>query len=111
MRLDESRALPVNPARVWLPRAALALGAAGFLGEGRWSGASDVSEPAPVASALADRDTSTCRIKGNISGNGKKVYHLPGSRLYAQTEIETELGERWICTEEEAASAGWRASK
>jgi hypothetical protein len=103
MRLDESRALPVNPARVWLPRAALALGAAGFLGEGRWSGASDVSEPAPVA--------STCRIKGNISGNGKKVYHLPGSRLYAQTEIETELGERWICTEEEAASAGWRASK
>ena len=30
----------------------------------------------PRASAV--RDTSTWRPKGDISGNGKKVYHLPG---------------------------------
>ena len=119
MRLDEP-GTPVKPAKALLPRTALALGAAGVLGAGVWlTRASNVSEPDGAASAevvplektASLGDTTSCRIKGNISGNGKKVYHVPGSRFYAQTEIETAVGERWFCTEEEAVAAGWRAPK
>lgn len=49
-----------------------------------------------------------CPIKGNISKNGH-IYHVPWSRDYAKTEIDTRKGERWFCTESEALSAGWRA--
>lgn len=49
-----------------------------------------------------------CRIKGNING-GDKVYHTPDSPHYQRTQIDTALGERWFCTEQEAAAAGWRA--
>jgi micrococcal nuclease len=52
-----------------------------------------------------------CRIKGNINSKGEKIYHVPGGNFYEQTEIEPEKGERWFCTEEEAAAAGWRRSK
>jgi micrococcal nuclease len=52
-----------------------------------------------------------CRIKGNISSDGDKVYHVPGQKYYEQTVIEPEKGERWFCSEEEAVAAGWRRSK
>jgi hypothetical protein len=119
-RLDGPDEPAVKPAKAWLPRAALALGAAGMLGAGVWwNGASNVSEldsaasaeVAPLDKVASLGDTTACRIKGNISGNGKKVYHVPGSRFYAQTEIETAVGERWFCSEEEAVAAGWRAPK
>ena len=48
-----------------------------------------------------------CRIKGNVSGNGR-IYHLPGSRWYARTRIDTDRGERWFCSEAAARAAGWR---
>jgi endonuclease YncB( thermonuclease family) len=51
-----------------------------------------------------------CRIKGNISSNGK-IYHVPGSANYERTVIDTSKGERMFCTEEEARAAGWRAPK
>jgi len=51
-----------------------------------------------------------CRIKGNISGNGK-IYHVPGSDAYAKTRIDESKGERWFCSEEEARAAGWRAPR
>jgi micrococcal nuclease len=53
-----------------------------------------------------------CVIKGNISSSsGEKIYHVPGQRYYEQTKIESEKGERWFCTEEEAIANGWRKSK
>lgn len=52
-----------------------------------------------------------CRIKGNISLDRKKIYHVPGGKYYEQTVIEPEKGERWFCSEEEAIAAGWRKSK
>lgn len=55
--------------------------------------------------------SATCNIKGNISLDGEKIYHLPGQEFYSATEIDTEYGERWFCTEEEARAAGWRKSK
>ena len=40
---------------------------------------------------------------------GERVYHTPDSPWYGRTEIDTDSGERWFCTEREAVEAGWRA--
>jgi hypothetical protein len=53
-----------------------------------------------------------CVIKGNINlKTGERVYHVPGQRHYGDVTIETETGERWFCTEDEAEANGWRRSK
>ncbi|MCA9390109.1 thermonuclease family protein [candidate division WWE3 bacterium] len=57
------------------------------------------------------QDVGECSIKGNISINGEKVYHLPGQRYYTQTQIDESAGEKYFCTEEEAQQSGWRKSK
>jgi endonuclease YncB( thermonuclease family) len=49
-----------------------------------------------------------CPIKGNISRNGR-IYHAPWSPWYGRTRIDPGKGERWFCSEAEAAAAGWRA--
>ncbi len=51
-----------------------------------------------------------CRIKGNISANGR-IYHVPGQRFYSRTIIDPSGGERWFCTEADARAAGWRKSR
>ena len=51
-----------------------------------------------------------CRIKGNISPNGK-IYHVPGGAAYDRTQIVAAEGERWFCNEQEAEAAGWRKAK
>ena len=61
--------------------------------------------------AAARTDSGECRIKGNVSRSGTRIYHVPGGRSYAQTRINTSKGERWFCTEAEARSAGWRRAK
>lgn len=53
-----------------------------------------------------------CSIKGNISLNsGERIYHVPGQEYYGATEIRSEYGERWFCSEAEARAAGWRKAK
>lgn len=54
--------------------------------------------------------SSDCKIKGDITLDGKKIYYVPGHLLYGQTRINPEDGERWFCTEEEARANGWRKS-
>lgn len=54
---------------------------------------------------------SDCRIKGNISSSGEKIYHLPGCGSYDKTAIDESRGERWFCAEDEAVAAGWRKAK
>lgn len=55
---------------------------------------------------------ASCDIKGNISINsGERIYHVPGQEYYSETQIRTEFGERWFCTEAEARAAGWRKSR
>jgi endonuclease YncB( thermonuclease family) len=66
------------------------------------------TEAAPAAPAAPA--VTSCRIKGNISDNGK-IYHVPGSRGYSDTRIDTSKGERWFCTEEEAKAQGWKAPR
>jgi micrococcal nuclease len=62
---------------------------------------------APVSSSPATAN-SGCTIKGNISSNKEKIYHVEGCGSYAKTTIDESAGERLFCTEEEALAAGWR---
>jgi micrococcal nuclease len=50
--------------------------------------------------------TEACTIKGNISSSGDKIYHLPEGQYYDATKEE-----EMFCSEDEAANAGYRASK
>ena len=52
-----------------------------------------------------------CKIKGNISSRGEKIYHLPNSKNYLKTKISSSKGERWFCSEKEAQENGWRKPK
>ncbi len=52
-----------------------------------------------------------CTIKGNISSNGDKIYHMPGQQFYDVTKIDTSKGEKYFCSKEEAEQAGFRASQ
>jgi len=61
-----------------------------------------------AASRPNDPGPDGCAIKGNISRKGKRIYHLPGTRWYAKTQINKTAGERWFCSEQDAISAGWR---
>ncbi|KOR49120.1 hypothetical protein ADT26_00115, partial [Xanthomonas oryzae] len=54
---------------------------------------------------------SHCRIKGNISSNGNKIFHVPGQRDYAKTRISPRQGERFFCSVTEATAAGWRPAQ
>lgn len=63
-----------------------------------------------AAPAARSVPAGECRIKGNISRNGK-IYHVPGSRSYNDTKIDETKGERWFCSEEEAVAAVWRAPR
>lgn len=58
-----------------------------------------------------DTPTGSCRIKGNISRSGVRIYHLPGQRFYAATKIRRDQGERWFCSEANARAAGWRKAR
>lgn len=62
------------------------------------------------ANGFEDEDDywEDCQIKGNINSRGDRIYHVPGSRSYNATKINTAKGERWFCTVKEAKDAGWR---
>lgn len=70
------------------------------------------SAPATPSTQPTQGGTDTaCNIKGNINSSGAKIYHMPGQQYYDSTNINTEYGERWFCSEAEAEAAGWRKSK
>jgi hypothetical protein len=52
-----------------------------------------------------------CDIKGNISSDGRKLYHVRGGSSYAATKIDPSKGEKWFCTEAEARAAGWERAQ
>ena len=57
-------------------------------------------------SETQDENKGDCKIKGNISSSGKKIYHVPGGQSYDITKPE-----EMFCTKEEAEAAGYRAAK
>ncbi|RWM00828.1 MAG: thermonuclease family protein [Mesorhizobium sp.] len=70
----------------------------------------DVQAPSTPTFALGSGNAG-CNIKGNISAEGVRIYHVPGQRYYSVTIINEAKGERWFCSEAEAVAAGWRRSK
>lgn len=55
-----------------------------------------------LSESANDNAPGQCLIKGNISGSGERIYHVPGGRYYDQTRIDPSKGEQWFCTEAEA---------
>ncbi|MGX7707984.1 thermonuclease family protein [Methylobacterium sp. Gmos1] len=80
-------------------------------GGGGAAAAPSSRQPEPDASAAPTTSTAGCQIKGNISRKGDRIYHVPGSRDYERTAIDTSAGERLFCSEDEAKAAGWRAPR
>ncbi len=66
--------------------------------------------PAPAQENAAP-GTPGCKIKGNVSRSGERIYHVPGQQHYAATRISPGKGERWFCSEADARAAGWRRAK
>jgi hypothetical protein len=58
----------------------------------------------PKAGAAA----SGCVIKGNVSRNGERIYHVPSDRTYDRVQMDKGHDKRWFCSEEQAVAAGWR---
>ncbi|MCP5199701.1 MAG: thermonuclease family protein [Gammaproteobacteria bacterium] len=54
---------------------------------------------------------ASCRIKGNVSRSGARIYHVPGSRDYDAVRIDPARGERCFDSVEEARGAGFRAPR
>ncbi|WP_428261960.1 endonuclease/exonuclease/phosphatase family protein [Haliangium sp.] len=50
-------------------------------------------------------------IKGNVSSDGRKLYHLPSCPSYARVRIDPDKGERSFATEAEARAAGFRKAR
>lgn len=82
-------------------------------GRGLWSGAFVMPWEWRRGKRLSQAtDTKqSCNIKGNISRNGKRIYHTPDSPWYSRTKINEARGERWFCSEDKARAAGWRPAK
>lgn len=55
--------------------------------------------------AIEETEPGDCDIKGNISRDGNKIFHLPGSHSYEQTNPE-----EWFCSEQEARDHGFRSA-
>jgi endonuclease YncB( thermonuclease family) len=66
---------------------------------GKWGAGSETAE--------ADKSRK-CPIKGNVSGDGERIFHLPWQRDYDRVKVDEKEGERWFCTEDEAERTGWR---
>lgn len=62
----------------------------------------------PVISSARSKPlpSGNCRIKGNQSRRGERIYHLPGMPYYAET-----VAEAIFCTEAQARAAGYRRSR
>ncbi|MCC6202114.1 MAG: thermonuclease family protein [Gammaproteobacteria bacterium] len=66
---------------------------------------------ARIATWFAALPAPGCVIKGNVSGSGARIYHLPGTSGYQSTRIDPARGERWFCDEREAGAAGFRRAR
>jgi phosphatidylserine/phosphatidylglycerophosphate/cardiolipin synthase-like enzyme len=79
-----------------------------------WAGANPLPPPGNQFANRAPAPTpkregaAGCIIKGNVTRNGERIYHVPGDRTYDRVRMDTGQDKRWFCTEEQAVAAGWR---
>jgi endonuclease YncB( thermonuclease family) len=80
---------------------------------GIWSGG-EIARPAEFRAKAWEeakrRAPDGCPIKGVVQG-ASKVYLLPWSPEYERGRIQKARGERWFCSEQEAAAAGWKPAR
>lgn len=79
-------------------------------GRGLWQGEAERPEAFRKKEAPAPEPAGGCTIKGNISSKGH-IYHRPGQKYYAKTQVNEAKGERWFCSPSEAEAAGWRPAR
>jgi endonuclease YncB( thermonuclease family) len=77
----------------------------------QWRRSDGTTRNEPMASPPAQGSRAGCDIKGNINGDGEKIFHTRASPSYADTRIDETAGERWFCSEAEARREGWRAPR
>jgi endonuclease/exonuclease/phosphatase family metal-dependent hydrolase len=65
------------------------------------------SAPPEKLPAQAPTEHANTPIKGNLSGRGKKLYHLPACPDYPRVEIDEGKGEQWFATPGQAEAAGF----
>ena len=68
-----------------------------------------VNELPPVY--IVKKEEGSRLIKGNISKNGTKIYHLPNQKYYNSVKIDLNNGEYFFANENEARKLGFRRSK
>lgn len=77
------------------------------------SQARSVAAAAAIPKAPAPDTTATvaaadgCSIKGNISSDGRRLYHTQAMASWSRTRIDPDRGERLFCDEAAARAAGW----
>ncbi len=49
-------------------------------------------------------------IKGNVSSEGKRIYHVPNGSYYDKVDVSLGSGEQYFCSEEDAKAAGFYRS-
>ena len=77
----------------------------------QWRRSDGTTRSEATASQPAQSSPAGCDIKGNINGEGEKIFHTRASPSYTDTRIDESAGERWFCSETEARRAGWRAPR
>ncbi|MFY0612650.1 MAG: thermonuclease family protein [Hyphomicrobiaceae bacterium] len=50
-----------------------------------------------------------CAFKATVDRKGNKIYFAPWSPWYAKFKVDEKRGDKWVCSEVEAISAGWKA--
>src|SRR5262245_43285402 len=79
---------------------------------GMWIG--DTQRPAELRAKAweeAKRNAPDgCPIKGQVTGQ-ERVYVLPGTPDYQRVRVQTSRGDRWFCSEQEAAAAGFKEAQ
>lgn len=68
-----------------------------------------VNELPPIY--IVQKEEGSGLIKGNISKNGNKIYHLPNQKYYDRVKVDLNRGEYFFANENEARKLGFRKSK
>jgi hypothetical protein len=59
----------------------------------------------------AEEARGGCRIKGDITPDGDRVYHRPDDPSYQWVWVDEAAGERWFCSVGDAEAAGWHGAE
>lgn len=59
--------------------------------------------------SAGSRAPKGCAFKATVDRKGNKIYFAPWSPWYANFKVDAGRGDKWICSEARAITAGWKA--